>query len=288
MTAFGVEIIREAHPMIVAKAQGELVERMDPGFWDAMWVEVLAGLDKTCPTTTLAHFVTFITYGVIVVKKERFFTESGVRYISSTIVRNTGLSFHLNPLYVPLDDKRNDPSRKPQRGDILFNRSGVGTLGRCTVFRYEPADWIISDNVTLIRVDRLDPCYVTVFLLSRSGQTQIQRLLHGVSGQTKISFDEIRSINVPLLPVGMQHHISVQYEQMSKYHDLAVDSMNEAKKAHEHGNKTAEKRYSAEYEDNIAMAEAILKDLIRQIEEIIEGTRTEIEPVDRVLQESQG
>ncbi len=286
MTISQVRVIREADPMIVVKAQGQLVERMDPGFWSAVWMEVLTELDRTYPTRTLGDFVVFITYGVIVVKGDRFFTKSGIKYISPTIVRNTGLSFHLNPLYIPEDDRRNDPSRKPQRGDILFNRSGVGTLGRCTVFRYEPSDWTISDDVTLIRIDHLDPCYLTVFLLSKFGQTQIQRLLHGVSGLTKISFDEIRSISVPLLPIGVQRGIAVQYDQMSQYHDLAVESTSKAKIAYEHGNKAAEERYGAEYEHNIAIAEAMLNDLIRQVEEIIEGKRTEIEPVERILKEA--
>jgi len=31
----------------------------------------------------------------------------------------------------------------------------------------------------------------------------------------------------------------------------------------------------------------VLNDLIQQVEEIIEGKRTEIEPVDRILKESQ-
>ncbi len=50
----------------------------------------------------------------------------------------------------------------------------------------------------------------------------------------------------------------------------------------------AAERYHAEYEANIAIAEAMLNDLIQQVEEIIEGTRTEIESVDRLLNEEQG
>jgi hypothetical protein len=46
-------------------------------------------------------------------------------------------------------------------------------------------------------------------------------------------------------------------------------------------------RHRTEYERNRAVAEAVLNDLIQQVEEIIEGKRTEIEPVDRILKESQ-
>ena len=55
-----------------------------------------------------------------------------------------------------------------------------------------------------------------------------------------------------------------------------------------HGNRMAEERYRAEYERNLAISEAMLNNLILQVDEVIEGKRTEIEPVDRVLKESQG
>jgi len=75
---------------------------------------------------------------------------------------------------------------------------------------------------------------------------------------------------------------------MSQYHKQAMDAKENMIKAQRHDNKAAEERYRAEYERNIAIAEAMLNDLIHQVEEIIEGTRTEIEPVDRVLSEEQG
>ena len=44
MEAFNITVIHKSAPMIVAKAQEELRERMDPGFWSPAWQKTLAPL----------------------------------------------------------------------------------------------------------------------------------------------------------------------------------------------------------------------------------------------------
>jgi transposase len=39
MGALNITVVREAHPMIMEKAQSEMLERMDPGFWNWDWEE---------------------------------------------------------------------------------------------------------------------------------------------------------------------------------------------------------------------------------------------------------
>lgn len=73
---------------------------------------------------------------------------------------------------------------------------------------------------------------------------------------------------------------------MSQYHDAAISAEAKMLSAQEHGNITAAERYRVEYEHNLKIARGMLDDLVRQVEEIIEGKRTEIEPVDRILKES--
>jgi hypothetical protein len=69
---------------------------------------------------------------------------------------------------------------------------------------------------------------------------------------------------------------------------VGIEAKTKMLQSSKHGNKTAEERYRTEYERNIAIAEAMLKDLIRQVEEIIEGKRTVIEPVERILKQEEG
>jgi restriction endonuclease S subunit len=100
--------------------------------------------------------------------------------------------------------------------------------------------------------------------------------------------EELERFLVPVLPMDTQQKIAEEFSRMSRHHDLAMDAAGKEITAHEHQNRAAAERYHAEYERNIAMAEAMLNDLIRQVEEIIEGKRTEIEPVERILKEAQG
>ncbi len=91
-----------------------------------------------------------------------------------------------------------------------------------------------------------------------------------------------------MLPTDLQSNIHEEYCKMAQYHDAAISAEAKMLSAQEHGNTTAAERYRTEYERSLKIAEAMLNDLIRQVEEIIEGKRTEIEPVDRILKESQG
>ena len=85
--------------------------------------------------------------------------------------------------------------------------------------------------------------------------------------------------------MNIQQKAAEEFNRMLTYHHLAMDAAGNEVKAQEHQNRAAVERYHAEYERNIAIAERMLNDLIRQVEEIIEGKRTEIELVDRILEE---
>jgi hypothetical protein len=82
--------------------------------------------------------------------------------------------------------------------------------------------------------------------------------------------------------------IAESYRHVAQWHRAGIEAKTKMLQSSKHGNKTAEERYRTEYERNIAIAEAMLKDLIRQVEEIIEGKRTVIEPVERILKQEEG
>ncbi|MCK4235006.1 N-6 DNA methylase, partial [candidate division WOR-3 bacterium] len=269
--------IKEGHssPM-VTRATGEdvlKVHRLDPEYWDPKYQKMIRVMKKNHKVKSFEGFISFITYGVILVKKERRFSKRGIKYTSPTTITDTGLDTYKLPLYVKPTDKRNAKNRKPLYGDILFNRSGVGTLGRNIIFIYDSKFYTVSDDVDIIRFEKISPFYTSIFLKSRFGQEQIERLLHGVSGLIKISFEEIKSMQIPILPDIIQKNIEREYKKISKWHNKAMDVK---KKLIEGGlsNKEAEKK--ADYQKNIKKAEAMLEDLIKKTEEIIEGKRKKL------------
>jgi len=234
--------------------------RLDANYWHPKY----STLEKESKfkIQRLGDFIDFITYGAILTEARRAFASEGIFYISSTTVTPTGINFYLNPLFVSSKDSRNKKSKKPQKDDLIFNRSGVGTLGRQCVFLYDSKQWTVSDDTDVIRLKGINPFYTSVYLNSKYGRFEIEQKSRGVSGLTKINFDDIRAIRIPVISEKVQKHIEQKYLKMSKFHDKAM----EAKKK---GNEKA-------YKENLETAEKMLRDLIAKTEAVIRGERKDV------------
>ena len=152
----------------------------------------------------------------------------------------------------------------PKVDSIILARSGVGGVGknRITIIT-KPIKAVVDSFVDLLDLNRekVNPYFVVVFWKSKFGWLQIERIINGV-GTINISFDEIREINIPVLPDGVQKNIESEYKKMSVFHDKAI----EAKK----------KGDGAGYKKNIETAEKMLKDLISKTEAVIRGERDDV------------
>ena len=87
-----------------------------------------------------------------------------------------------------------------RRGDLLFSRSGEGSLLRFRSGVYletEPAN--VSCFVDRIRLCGIDPVFLWLFLMGKFGRAQILRLKNGV-GTPNLNFNEIKSLSIPIVP----------------------------------------------------------------------------------------
>jgi len=269
--------IKEGHssPM-VTRATGEdvlKVHRLDPEYWDPKYKKMIRVMKKNHKVKSFEDFISFITYGGILVGRKRKFAPKGVYYVNQINVRNTGVDLFLKTRYISKKDRRNQSKYKPLKQDILFNRDQIGTIGRCFVFMEETAHYAVNDHVDIIRVQNINSYYVAIFLLTQYGQKQIERLSSGVSGIVGITFPQIKSIQIPILPDIVQKDIEREYKKMSRWHNKAMDVK---KKLIEGGLSNKEAEEDDKYQRNIKKAEAMLKDLIKKTEEIIEGKRKKL------------
>jgi hypothetical protein len=148
-----------------------------------------------------------------------------VRYLQVINIRDTGIDFAVKPDRVA-EGSHNDPERsRVLKGDILLTNTafrGTETLiGRCIVVHRDYGKLNISQDIDRIRVLGVSPYYVGAFLKTKFGQSQIQRLVHGVDSQ-KFNFGHIRSFKSPILPEDLQQEAERQYVTMAKAHDRAM------------------------------------------------------------------
>jgi hypothetical protein len=82
---------------------------------------------------------------------------------------------------------------------------------------HEDAKATVSCFVDLIRLRGISPYYVVTFLRSGLGWPQIERLINGV-GTPNLSFDEIRSLAIPLLARREQEQIDAAWGEIERLH----------------------------------------------------------------------
>ena len=207
-------------------AQALRGKRWDPAFWHAGRAELGEAPDVPC--APLGEFIEHITYGPIVTGRRPEAVAKGVAIIDQGAIRPTGVL--LERATVVAEGCDYDLARcRLKPGDIVLARSGAGTLAkkRFTVFR-ERMQATVSCFVDLIRLRGMSPYYVVTFLRSRLGWSQIDRLINGV-GTPNLSFGEIRSLRVPLLPHDEQQEIEAAWRGVERLHHKGRPKEAEAK-----------------------------------------------------------
>ncbi|MDW1898722.1 restriction endonuclease subunit S [Vibrio sp. Vb1337] len=93
--------------------------------------------------------------------------------------------------------KRKVPTEKlVQKYDVLVNSTGVGTLGRVGQFLGNEANLTVDTHVTIVRPDKdvIDPLFFGY--LMKSKQRLIESFATGTTGQTELSRDSIKEMEV--------------------------------------------------------------------------------------------
>ncbi len=83
-----------------------------------------------------------------------------------------------------------------QRDDVLITSTGVGTLGRTSVWFYNDKAYC-DGHITILRNGSVDPYFITAFLNSKYGLLQFDQNYRGSSGQIEIYPYDISKFVIP-------------------------------------------------------------------------------------------
>ena len=233
--------------------------RFDPQYWEINFQNLLKKMSDKYQINLLGDFINFITYGQV---GSRVYSKKGtVRYIQTINLVQTGIDFYLKEAFID-KGSHNDPERSRLKyEDVLLGNAGMGGLGKCIIFLSKTEEVNISQDIDILRFNKINPYYITVFLKSEFGNAQIWVRSKGV-GAPKLPFDEIKAIRIPKLPDLVQSHIETEYKKMAVYHNKAMGA--KAK-----GNEVG-------YRKNIEIAENMLRELIAKTEAVIRGERKDV------------
>ena len=98
-----------------------------------------------------------------------------------------------------------------QNGDLLWNSTGLGTLGRMAIYRsnLNPYGWAVADShVTVIRpMPQIVSDYLFAYFASPTVQTVIEDKADGSTKQKELATSTIKGYYVPLPPTNEQMRI---------------------------------------------------------------------------------
>lgn len=108
------------------------------------------------------------------------------------------------------------PERTLRDGDILWNSTGTGTIGRAALYRrLDGFDRVVADShVTVVRVKYGLPEYLHAWIRSPSIQGRIEAMQTGSTNQVELGRSEVLRTRVPVAPLNEQRRIVAKLEAL--------------------------------------------------------------------------
>lgn len=121
---------------------------------------------------------------------------------------------------------------KVQKDDILITSTGVGTLGRTSIWFYDE-NAFCDGHITILRDGVVDPYFITAFLNSKYGLIQFDQNFRGSSGQIEIYPYDISKFVIPECLFPYQEEIGEKVRRAFELQSLSKELYQEATKIFE-------------------------------------------------------
>lgn len=120
---------------------------------------------------------------------------------------------YIDPLTISLYTEE----RFLKQGDLLWNSTGTGTIGRVCLYQNEFSEYkkVVADShVTIVRVLDINPIFVYRYLMGPFIQNQIEDMASGTTNQIELNTSTIVSLIFPLPPLAEQKRIVAKIDQL--------------------------------------------------------------------------
>lgn len=99
--------------------------------------------------------------------------------------------------------------RHLKQGDVLWNSTGTGTLGRAAVFEgLAGFDSVVVDShVTIVRSTKVEPRFIYYWIRSPVVQGRLEEMQAGSTNQVELPRGEVIATKLPLAPLNEQRRI---------------------------------------------------------------------------------
>lgn len=146
--------------------------------------------------TTLEEVTSYIQRG----KSPKYATEKGIPVVSQKCVQWSGLDLSVARIIKDESLASYEEIRFLRSGDLLWNSTGTGTIGRVIRLVDPPPKLVCDSHVTVVRCLLVDPEYVRTWIRSDHVYGQIEERAAGATNQVELTAQMANSQVVPLPP----------------------------------------------------------------------------------------
>lgn len=193
--------------------------------------EPLFGLPKGWVWCQLGNVCSYIQRG----KGPDYVENSDFLVISQKCVRWAGLDLAQVRFVNPESFGKYEFIRSLCEGDVLWNSTGTGTIGRaCLVPPLDNKKILVADShVTVVRPIIFSELYLLRWIQSPSVQSKIEGLASGTTNQIELNTSTVIAHLFPLPPLAEQHRIVAKVDELMVLCDQLEAGHAEAVDAHE-------------------------------------------------------
>ena len=145
-------------------------------------------------------------------KSPRYIDHSSLPVVNQKAIRWFGIQDEYLKFVHPDQFDQWHPEDYIREGDILWNSTGTGTIGRACLVSSEHLNppKVIDSHVTVIRPDKeaIDPRYLFAWIRSTKVQNQILDLSSGSTNQIELNRTTVASTQIPFAPLHEQKRIA--------------------------------------------------------------------------------
>ena len=119
-----------------------------------------------------------------------------------------------------------------QTGDLLWNSTGTGTIGRLCVYIHDdnPYDKVVADSHVTIARPIINSEYLFCFLANPTIQDGFEDRASGTTNQIELSTSTVKNQVIPLAPLTEQKRIVSKVDQLMHFCDELETRLNQSKK----------------------------------------------------------
>ena len=163
----------------------------------------------------LGEFSAYIQRG----KSPKYTAAEGSPVVSQKCVQWDGLDLTVAKLVTLESLEKYDQIRVLRDGDLLWNSTGTGTIGRVIRLLRPPPKLVCDSHVTVVRCLLADPEYVRTWLRTDYVYGVIEERAAGSTNQVELTAQMANGQPVPLPPHAEQHRIVAKVDELMELCD---------------------------------------------------------------------